>query len=216
MNFDAQAGHNHNRWIGVTVVVLLHALLVWGLMEGLARKVVEIALEPIETKIIEDVRPPVIEPPPPVPEFQPPPPSYIPPPDIIIATPPPPPTTITQIVRERPPPRPPAPPAPVPPRETVRVPARIDFEGSTRACREPSYPSASERLGEQGISGISLLIGADGRVKETRVDQSSGFRRLDDAALRAFGACKFIVGTVDGIPAPIWFSVRYQWIIPGY
>lgn len=211
MNFSPDAGQNQNRLIGIVVVVVLHVLLIWGLVTGLARKVVELVPMPIETKIIEDIRPPLPEPPPPEPEFTPPTPPFIPPPDIVIAPPPRPAVTITQIAKE-PPPKPPAPPAP--PREVVRVPARIDFAGSARACREPSYPAASERLGEQGTSGISLLIGADGKVKETRVDESSGYKRLDTAALRAFTACKFIVGTVDGVPAQTWFSIRYQWVIP--
>ncbi|WP_420467968.1 energy transducer TonB [Panacagrimonas sp.] len=211
MNFSSEPGQNLHRLIGLVVVVLLHLLLIWGLLTGLARQVVELIPSPIETKIIEDIRPPPPEPPPPEPDLTPPPPPFIPPPDIVIAPPPKPPRAITQIAKE-PPPKPPAPPAP--PRKVVRVPARIDFEGSSRACREPNYPSASERLGEQGTSGISLLIGADGKVKETRVDESSGYKRLDAAALRAFGACRFIVGTVDGVPAPTWFAVRYQWVIP--
>ncbi len=213
MNFAPDAGTRKTRLIGLTVVVVVHVLLIWGLMTGLARKVVEVIPQPIQTRIIEDLRPQIEEPPPPVPEFEPPPPPFVPPPDIVIATPPPPPTTITRITRT-PPPAPPRPPAPAPPREPVRVPARVDLENSGRACREPAYPSASERLGEQGTSGISLLIGADGKVKQTRVDQSSGYRRLDDAAVRAFSACRFVVGTVDGVPAATWFSIRYQWVIP--
>lgn len=213
MDFSADGrGRAGNRAIGLIVVVTLHVLLVWGLMNGLARKTVEPLPVAIETRIIEDARPPQELPPPPAPEFEPPPLPYIPPPEIVLQPPPPPAnsTAITQIA-PLPPPAPPAAPAPQP---AVRIPPRIDFKGSSRACREPEYPAASERLGEQGTSAISLLISAEGRVVQTRIDASSGFKRLDEAAVRAFSRCRFVVGTLDGVPEASWFSIRYRWVIP--
>lgn len=215
MDFTAHGrAENKNRLIGIGFVVVLHVLLVWGLLNGLARKAVELLPEPIETRIIEEVRPAIEVPPPPVPEFKPPPPPYIPPPDIVIAPPPEPPRTITQITEVEPPAPPPPPAPPAPPREVVRVPPKIDFKGSPRGCRQPEYPSASERLGEQGLSAISLLIDVDAKVIQTRVDTSSGYRRLDEAAIKAFRQCRFSVGTVDGKPEPSWFSIKYKWVIP--
>lgn len=207
MNFAATAGgaDANNRFIGFAFVVGFHILLVWGLMNGLARKAIELLPAPIETKIIEEIRPPVEEAPPPKPEFEPPPPPYVPPPDIVIAAPVAPTTAITQTTTVK------APPAPKP---AARFPPRIDLKGSPRACKEPEYPSASERLGESGTSAISLLIGADGKVQQTKVDATSGHKRLDDAAVRAFSRCKFIVGTNNGVAEASWFSIRYKWVVP--
>lgn len=212
MNFtiDASGASNQNRAIGFGFVVGFHVLLVWGLMNGLARKAIELLPAPIETKIIEEIKPPIEEAPPPKPEFEPPPPPYIPPPDIIIQQPVQTTTAITQTTAVKPA----APPAPVAPRKDVRVTPKIDLKGSPRACREPEYPSASERLGESGTSGISLLVGADGRVSQSRVDASSGFKRLDEAAIKAFSRCKFTVGTNNGAPEASWFSIRYKWVVP--
>ena len=55
--------------VGIGIVILMHLLLGWALVSGLARKVVEVIKNPIETKIIEEVKPP-----PPPPENLPPPP----------------------------------------------------------------------------------------------------------------------------------------------
>ncbi len=213
MNFTADGRpNNQNRLIGLMFVVGFHVLLIWGLMNGLARKAIELLPEPIETKIIEQIKPKMEEPPPPIPEFEPPPPPYIPPPDIVIAPPPEPTHAITQVTEVKPA----APPPPIsgPVRETVRVAPKMDLKGSPRGCREPEYPSASERLGEQGTSSISLLIGTDSKVADSRVEASSGSKRLDAAAIKAFSLCKFSVGTVDGKPEPTWFPIKYKWVIP--
>lgn len=212
MNFTADGrADNQNRLIGLAFVVGFHILLVWGLVNGLARKAIELLPEPIETKIIEDVKPKMEEPPPPVPEFEPPPPPYIPPPDIVIAPPPEPPKTITQITEVKPETLPPPPAPPMPPRESVRVAPKIDYDGSPRGCRKPNYPAASQRLEEQGTSRIRLLINVAGKVAESGVEKSSGYPRLDEAAIRAFSTCKFTVGTVDGKPEPTWFRINYKW-----
>jgi protein TonB len=52
------------RYAGIGAVLLLHIFFIWALMNGLANKVVQIVQKPIETKIIEPVKPP---PPPPMP-----------------------------------------------------------------------------------------------------------------------------------------------------
>ncbi|MBK6757815.1 MAG: energy transducer TonB [Moraxellaceae bacterium] len=43
----------------------------------------------------------------------------------------------------------------------------------------------SRRLGEQGRVVLNVYILADGTVGEVKIKQSSGFSRLDDAALQA-------------------------------
>lgn len=202
--------------MGLGFVLGFHALLIWGLFAGLARKGVELLPHPIETRIIEAaVETLPLAPPPLQPDFTPPPAPTFRPPALNIAVPPPP------IVQETitPPALSPAPtPAPVPKaapvRKTIRVAASVDFERSPRACREPAYPSVSARRGEAGTAQISLLIGTDGKVEQSRIDQSSGHRRLDEATIKAFSRCKFIVASSDGVPEPSWFSVRYQWIVP--
>ncbi|HKY20512.1 MAG TPA: energy transducer TonB [Vicinamibacterales bacterium] len=207
MNF-AVAGHapTQDRAIGLGFVVLFHVLLVWGLANGLARKAIELLPSPLETKIIDEIKPPKDEPPPPKPDFEPPPPPFVPPPDIVLsAEAPVAASTITTTTVKAP---------PAPPKKAVRIAPRIDLKGSPRACREPEYPSASERLGEAGTAAISLLIGADGSVQQAKIVTSSGFKRLDEATVKAFSRCKFLVGTTDGRPESSWFSMQYKWVVP--
>ena len=82
------------------------------------------------------------------------------------------------------------------------------------SCRTPEYPPASEHLGEEGTVRLSFLIGIEGRVADSRVDKSSGYKRLDEAALAALSRCSFEPGTVNGVPQALWFSMNYVWKIP--
>lgn len=49
----------------------------------------------------------------------------------------------------------------------------------------PAYPSMSRRLREQGTVVLEVLILADGSVGDVKISQSSGFKRLDDTAVKA-------------------------------
>jgi protein TonB len=49
----------------------------------------------------------------------------------------------------------------------------------------PSYPLESRRQKEEGTVALSLLLGTDGRVAEISIASSSGFARLDKAALES-------------------------------
>jgi len=49
----------------------------------------------------------------------------------------------------------------------------------------PVYPALSRRQGEEGVVRLSVLILADGSVAEVAVQKSSGFPRLDAAAVAA-------------------------------
>lgn len=200
MDFSRQQDPK-TRLKGIAFVVGLHALLIWGLFNGLARKAIELLPLPIETKIIQEIQMTREPPPPPKPEFVPPPLAFVPPPDIIIATPPPE-HAITQTTTEN-----------KPSSQITHTGPQIDFKNSPKGCREPEYPATSRRLGEEGAAEVSLLIGTDGKVQQSRVDKTSGFARLDEATIRSFSKCKFIVGTNLGKAEAAWFSTRYRWIL---
>ncbi len=201
MQFGQQADPRR-KLIGLSGVALLHVVVIWGLVNGLARKAIEVLPLPIETKIIEDSPKPEDEPPPPPPppELDIPPPAYVPPPEIVINRPPPkePPKAIRTVTQDVPPPPPP------------RVaPTRVAPVVKARNCREPDYPSISQRLGEVGSVVVELLVGVDGRVSDSRVKQSSGYERLDKAALKGLSRCRFTPGTVDGNPEAAWAQMKY-------
>lgn len=192
------------RLVGIGSVVILHVLVIWGLASGLARQVVELLPLPIETRIIEERVVPDEAPPPPPPKLEVPPPPFIPPPEIFIATPPTAPAAIT-VVAEEPTPPTPEPVAAAPQRQVARVAPEV----RAKNCAEPEYPAASQRLGETGSVRLALLVGTDGKVKESRVERSSGFPRLDEAAVAGLSRCRFTPGTVDGVPESAWAQIRY-------
>jgi periplasmic protein TonB len=195
------------RVVGLAFVVLLHIGLVYALVTGLAYRVVQVVTVPIETKIIEATPQQRSEPPPPPPAFEPAPIPFVPPPEVHIATPPPPParsTAITTVTPERPP----APTAPAVSHEPVTVSPHLD----PAASHEPDYPPVSRRLGEQGTVVLEVLVDASGHAVEAKVVQSSGFARLDDAAIAGVKAnYRFVPGTIDGKPQPMRYTFKFTW-----
>ncbi|TRW14382.1 energy transducer TonB [Glacieibacterium frigidum] len=65
---------------------------------------------------------------------------------------------------------------------------------------EAPYPPASQRNGEEGTVLVRVVIGADGRVTGASIARSSGFARLDDAALkRALAKWRFVPAMDNGV-----------------
>src|SRR5437667_9011033 len=113
----AQPQSSSRRLIAMVAVGIFLVLLIYTLIHGLARKIVEVVRAPLETKIIEEVkRPPPAQPPPPPPppKLATPPPPFIPAPEVLIQVPVQPAPTITAVVQTPPavPIAPPAAPAP--------------------------------------------------------------------------------------------------------
>lgn len=227
MDFAEQQRRPTKHLVGFGIVVLMHLLLGWALVSGLARKVVEVIKAPIETKIIEEVKPPPPPPEnlPPPPKLAPPPPSYVPPPEINVAPPPTPAPTITTTQVAPPPapvniapaPAPAAPPAPPAPPAAPRVgtAARIDVS----SCEKPEYTRAALRAEATGTTRIRFTIDATGKVAKAEIEKSSGptreHRALDAAAVEALGKCPFRPGT-DPEGKPIGgaiATVEYVWKI---
>lgn len=208
MNYLEQesAGSRRLTWLGVAVV--FHILLGYALVNGLARKVVEVIKQPLNAKLIEEVQPDKKPPPPPPPppKLAVPPPPFIPPPEIQVANPPPVSNTISVSTDVRPA-------VPVPIGQTApRVgPARVAPVISASSCDKPTYPPQSLRAQEQGSVLLSFLIDTEGHVQDSRVVRSSGYRRLDEAARRGLSLCKFRPGTVDGKPEQSWHQMEYVW-----
>ena len=189
------------RLTALLAVGMLHVALVYALVYGLARKIVEVVQPPLETKIIEETKPkpPDQPPPPPPPKLAPPPPPYIPPPEVQVHVPVIAPT-ITAVTTTPPPPAPPAP---------TRTAAVVD----AKSCEKPSYPAASLRANETGIVRLSFLIDTDGKVLDSKLERSSGSRRLDEAAKAGLSLCKFRPATVNGRPERSWGRIDYVWKI---
>lgn len=91
-----------------------------------------------------------------------------------------------------------------------QAPLRIDLPfGDAQYLQNPKppYPPISKLLGEQGKVLINVLVGDDGRAKDAKIHASSGFERLDDAALAVVRKWRFVPGMRAGIPESMWHVV---------
>ncbi len=190
MDYSRSRSDPRRHLVGFILVVLFHAGIIYGLVTGLATKVVDVVHAPIETKVIEEIKKPppppeVVVPPPP--RLEAPPPSFIPPPEVRIATPPPVQNTITvttpvppaapvviapvapaveapPIVAARPPPI--APPAPVS--------AAVVCSNYTTVMGDAGYPPEAIRAGiDKGEALVQFTLGATGTIKDVKVIRAS-------------------------------------------
>jgi len=224
VDFAEQQRQPTKHLLAFSVVVVLHILLGWALVNGLARKIVEVVKAPIETKIIEEVKPPPPPPEnlPPPPKFAPPPPSFVPPPEVVVQPPPVQAPTITTTTVVPPPapvtlapaPDPNARPAPPGPPPVAAKPAIANV--SACAPRDEDYPPAAVRAEATGITKIRFTIDGEGKLVKTEIVKPAGSSRehrlLDTMAAQKLSNCRFTPGIDDhGKPVGGTFDVEYVW-----
>jgi protein TonB len=202
--------------VGIGGVILLHILIVYAMVTGLARKVVDVVKGPIEVKVIEEI----VQKPPPPPELLPPPPKlaappppFIPPPEISIAPPPTPAPTITVVTQEAPP----APQAPViaKPVETAPPAPAPAIQAAQVVCPNyqqvvPNMPYPREALldGIEGEVVIEFTVASNGRIRDV-VIKSSTNRVFNRDSLRAISSLKCEGQARDiRVQAPLSFKIK--------
>lgn len=195
------------------VAVLAHVAGAWGLLQVQA---VQQALAPAAPLLVQWVAAPapVPQPPPPPPAPQPkvqpktapvlaaaPAPVPQQAPSFVVPEPPP------QVAVAPAPPSPPAPPAPLappaPPASPVSL-AATDLRYTVPPAQV--YPRTSVRLGEQGTVLVRLVVDAQGLPTQVSVHKSSGHPRLDEQALQALRAARFVPYTRNG-QALAWTAI---------
>ena len=222
-------------------VVTVHALAVWAIEQGwLARmpddvQIAEIVLESVVPEAPAPAAPapapapprppeprPVVKPavaPRPQPASRPEPPSQTDPAPVIaseqagpqapvVAAP----AAVASTRSAEPAPGPVAP-APAPrvaaPAALVLPSADADYLDNPR----PAYPRLSRRLGEQGTVIVRVLISVDGRAEQAELRTSSGFERLDQAALETVRRWRYVAGRRHGVPEAMWFNVPIRFVL---
>lgn len=93
--------------------------------------------------------------------------------------------------------------------ETVERMAVADFT----SCPRPEYPAADLQAQHQGTVRMRFLIGSDGAVKESQVEQSSSHPALDEASRSALAKCRFKPALAGGKPVQSWTQVAYVWTL---
>ena len=163
---------------GIVIVVVLHVLIGYALVSGMARKGLDLIKKPLEAVVIQEVIIPPPPPPPPkrveppkeLPKVQAPPPPFVPPPDVpppvastapvIAATPTPPPAPAVIA-----PPSAPSAPAPAP----VAVgPKRSAIGVACPTQVAPEMPRKALQDGTEGVVKAQILI-KNGVVQEVTI-----------------------------------------------
>lgn len=217
MSYAQRKEISGNRTVAIVIVALIHALLGYAIVTGLAYNVIKKAAEDLKTFDVEEEPPPPEEIPPP-PEDMPdvPPPPTQPPPMVRTNVTPP---TIRVQESIAPPPvyRPPAvivaPPRPPTPPPVRTVPPRSASGNLQGLIRPDDYPSSALSNDEQGTVTVSLSIGTNGRVSGCSVSSSSGSRSLDSTTCRVLTSRARFTPARDsqGNPTTGTHSQRITW-----
>lgn len=201
----------------IVIVALIHAVLGYAFVTGLAFNVVKKVAADLKTFDVEEEPPPPEEEPPPPPPDQPmePPPVVAPPPIVQapqIQAP------IIQTVQTPPPvfvPTPKAAPPPPPAAPTINKSAAAKGNPANWVT-DADYPARAMREGKEGVTAVAWDINEQGRVENCRVTSSSGTPELDEAACRALTRRGRYSPALDqsGNPIRSTSSRRIRWQIP--
>jgi protein TonB len=90
-------------------------------------------------------------------------------------------------------------------KETLGPPVTPPVDANALNNPRPTYPNLSRRLGEKGIVLLEILILADGTVGEVRIKESSGYKRLDDTAVKAVKRWRYTPAKRGGEAIDYWY-----------
>ena len=103
-------------------------------------------------------------------------------------------------------------PAPIPAPTPTRV-VLPSSDADYLQNAKPAYPPISKRVGEQGKVVVHVLIGTDGSAQKAEIRQSSGFERLDQAALDTVLRWRYVPGKRGGVAEAMWFNVPINFVL---
>jgi periplasmic protein TonB len=195
------------RGLALLVVIILHVVVGYAFYSGLASRLAQTIIPPVEIAQIDKPKD-VDKPPPPPPkleEIKP----YVPPPEFVdIQAPQEQTNAIAVVTQQVQAPAPPVQAAPAPPRPGTSV--GVDPRHPLK-IGEDYYPDASKRANEEGRCIVSITVAADGRITNEAIQTSSGFPRLDEACLKGVHGQRMKPATEDGKPIEKTVSIPIVW-----
>ena len=197
------------RGVALIVVILIHVIVGYGFYSGLASRLVQTIIPPVEIAQIDKPKD-VDKPPPPPPkleEIKP----YVPPPEFVDIQQQQEPTnaiaTVTAVQQA-----PVAAPVVAAPAPTPHATTNIAMDPRhPLKIGEDYYPDASKRANEEGRCIVQMTVGADGTIKNESIQTSSGFPRLDEACLKGVHGQRMKPATEDGKPVEKTVSIPIVW-----
>jgi len=217
MDYAQQQRNPAQHIAGISLVILLHIVLVYALINGLARKIVDVIKAPLDVRLIEELKtPPPPPPPPPIRKLlvtppkvlQPPPPVYVPPPEVVVNTPPPPPEVVITTTVAPPPAVVETAPAPVAAKAetpaTVSIGAACPNHQAVQSNVE--YPTQAQRKNLNGDVTVEFTVETNGSLKDITVIKSSN--KIFNAAAVAAVSRLQCVGQNRSVQVRIPFEFR--------
>jgi protein TonB len=196
------------RGLALLVVIILHVIVGYAFYSGLASRLVQTIIPPVEIAQIDKPKD-VDKPPPPPPkleEIKP----YVPPPEFVDIQAPQEQTNaiavVTQQVQAQPQPQAVA--APPAPKASTNI--KMDPKHPLKIGEE-YYPDASKRANEEGRCTVQVTVAASGQITSETIQTSSGFPRLDEACLKGVHGQRVIPATEDGKPVEKTVSIPIVW-----
>ncbi|MEW6591746.1 MAG: energy transducer TonB, partial [Pseudomonadota bacterium] len=108
-----------------------------------------------------------------------------------------------------------APAAPEAPRQALPPPlVQPRFNADYLDNPKPPYPSISRRMGEEGEVRLRVQVDAAGNAQQVEIERSSGYPRLDQAALDTVKRWRFVPArqgeqaVAAAVIVPIQFTLR--------
>jgi protein TonB len=202
--FEEPGLFSGTRGAALIAVIALHVVIVWAFYTGLAGKLIQKVIPPVEIAQIDKPKD-VDKPPPPPPkleEIKP----YVPPPEFVDIQAAPQQTNAISDITQKQAPAPVAAPAPPKPGTAPRMDPKHPLK-----IGEEWYPDASKRANEEGRCIVQVTVAADGTIKSESIQQSSGFPRLDDACLKAVHGQRMIPATEEGKPVEKTAALPIVW-----
>lgn len=213
-DYGTPFGKSHGQGISFAGVAMAHALFLGMVAAAVPKERLAELARPFTARVIELA--PEVPPPPPPP---PPSPKKIKPaplPVLATHTPAPAPEAPAFTV----PPQPPAPPAtPIAAAPTTApvapevVGARFDADYLHNP--KPVYPPASRRLAEEGRVLLRVRVTAEGMAEQVEIKHSSGFPRLDQAALDTVARWRFVPARRGSETVAAWVLVPITFNLQG-
>jgi protein TonB len=80
----------------------------------------------------------------------------------------------------------------------------------------PEYPTTSRQLSESGTVMLNIYVADQGFVSRARIAKSSGWPRLDEAALQHARNWRLIPATLNNKPACMWVTVPVVFDLRSY
>ncbi len=207
-------------------VLLLHVAALWALQSGLLMRAVDMVVPVnVMSDFIELPKPKEEPPPPPPPK----PPSKTTPTSVqqpvvqvqapvplAIADPTPSPQAPVGVTTPTPVLAPIATPVAASPPPAPPAPAKVELPSSDAEYLhnpKPEYPRISKQRNEQGKVIVNVFIGTDGSPQKAEIKTSSGFERLDQAALATVKSWRYVPGKRGGVPEAMWFAVPINFVM---